>query len=88
MTINLVIVLSIVGLLLLFLLLGTSFKPLRYVGYIASKIIIGALLLFFLNVLGTTIGLHIPINFLTATVSGLLGISGVAALIVIQTMIL
>ncbi|KYC58910.1 hypothetical protein B4099_2526 [Heyndrickxia coagulans] len=52
------------------------------------KAIIGAVLLFFLNQVGSRYGLHVPINAATVSVSGLLGIPGVIGLTVIQTWIL
>lgn len=76
------------GLILIFLLVGAPLKPIRIIGQSLAKILIGALLLFFLNAFGTSFGLHVPINFVTSAVSGLLGIPGVAALIIIQTYIL
>jgi inhibitor of the pro-sigma K processing machinery len=52
------------------------------------KVVIGALFLFFINAFGTSMGLHIPINLTTAGISGLLGLPGVAALIIIKMVIL
>jgi inhibitor of the pro-sigma K processing machinery len=80
-----VIVISIIGaLILLLLFLGTPIKPVRFVGQGIIKILIGALLLFFLNAIGNQYGLHVPINLVTSAVSGLLGIPGLFALVVIQ----
>jgi inhibitor of the pro-sigma K processing machinery len=84
-----IVVVSITGVLILLLLfIGTPFKPIRFLGQGVIKILIGALLLFFLNAVGNQFGLHIPINLITSSVSGLLGIPGLCALVVIQTMIL
>ncbi len=84
-----IIVISIVGgLVLLLLLVGAPVKPIRLIGQGLVKIMIGALLLFFLNAFGSTLGLHIPINLATSSVSGFLGLPGVVALIVIERFIL
>jgi inhibitor of the pro-sigma K processing machinery len=84
-----IIVISIIGaLILLLLFIGTPIKPIRFVGQGVIKILIGALLLFFLNVIGNQYGLHVPINFVTSAVSGLLGIPGLFALVAIQMWIL
>lgn len=84
-----IIVISIIGaLILLLLFIGTPIKPIRFVGQGVIKILIGALLLFFLNAIGNQYGLHVPINFVTSAVSGLLGIPGLFALVVIQMWIL
>lgn len=53
-----------------------------------TKLLIGAILLFFLNVFGNQFGLHVPINFITAAISGLLGIPGLLSLVAIQLWIL
>jgi inhibitor of the pro-sigma K processing machinery len=79
----------IVGVLVVLLLfIGAPMKPIRFLGQGVVKLLIGALLLFFLNSLGTSINLHVPINIVTATVSGFLGIPGLLALVAIQKFIL
>lgn len=76
------------GLIVILLLVGAPVKPVRIIGQSVAKILIGALLLFFLNAFGTSIGLHIPINFVTSVISGLLGLPGIAALVIIQKYII
>lgn len=44
--------------------------------------------LFCLNLFGESLGLHVSINPVTSGISGLLGIPGVAALIVIEKFII
>lgn len=84
-----IVIISILGgLILLLLFIGAPIKPIRVVGQVFVKVMIGALLLFFLNAFGSTFDLHIPINLATSTVSGLLGIPGIIALVVIETFIL
>jgi inhibitor of the pro-sigma K processing machinery len=84
-----IVVISIIGaLILLLLLIGTPIKPLRFLGQGIIKILIGALLLFFLNVVGNQFGLQVPINLVTSAISGLLGLPGIAALVVIQMWII
>ncbi|MGM0878819.1 MAG: pro-sigmaK processing inhibitor BofA family protein [Bacillota bacterium] len=75
------------GLILILLFVGAPIRPLRWIGQIFIKIVVGALLLFFVNAFGTSLNLHIPINFITSSVSGILGIPGLAALIIIKTVI-
>lgn len=74
----------LVGLIVVFLLIGAPLKPIKYIGQGCIKLLIGALLLFFLNAFGNQFGVHIPINFITSAVSGFLGIPGVLALVVID----
>ncbi|MDQ0228675.1 transcriptional regulator [Bacillus sp. 7586-K] len=76
------------GIVLLLLFGGAPVRPLRWVGQVFIKVIIGALLLFFVNAFGTSFDLHIPINLITSSISGLLGIPGLVALIIIKMMII
>lgn len=80
-----ILVISILGGLILILLFsGAPFKPVRFLGQAAVKLLIGALFLFFLNQAGNSFGIHVPINFATSAVSGFLGIPGLFALVAIQ----
>lgn len=76
------------GLIVVFLLVGAPIKALRFVGQGVVKLLIGALLLFFLNIIGNQFGLHIPINIATSAVSGFLGLPGLCALVAIDTWIM
>ena len=78
----------IVGMILLLFLVGTPFKPLKLLGRFSVKLIVGAVILYIINIIGGKYGLHIPINPSTTLVSGLLGFPGIAALIVIQKWII
>lgn len=78
----------LVGLILLLLFIGTPIKPVRFIGQGIIKLLIGALLLFFLNTLGTHYGIHVPINLITSAVTGFLGIPGLVALVAVQTWII
>ncbi|HJV18133.1 MAG TPA: pro-sigmaK processing inhibitor BofA family protein [Bacillales bacterium] len=84
-----IVVISILGgLILLLLFSGAPFKPIRFIGQTVIKMLIGALFLFFLNVVGNGYGIHVPINFATSAVSGFLGIPGLFALVAIQKWII
>ena len=84
-TMVIVIMVSIIALLLV---IGAPVKPMKFIGQTSIKLVIGVLLLFFLNVFGAGLGLHIPINLFTALVSGLLGIFGIGSLVAIHLFIL
>ncbi len=60
-------------------------KTFSFIGNLIVKGIIGVLLLYVLNVIGAQKGIHVPINEATASISALLGIPGIIALVVIQT---
>ncbi|WP_050613547.1 pro-sigmaK processing inhibitor BofA family protein [Bacillus testis] len=79
-----IVIAVIVVLVLSLLFAGTTFKPLRFMGSLAAKLVIGGMFLFFLNAFGSSIGLHVPINVATASVAGILGIPGVLSLAAIQ----
>ncbi|ALC83235.1 MULTISPECIES: pro-sigmaK processing inhibitor BofA family protein [Bacillus] len=79
---------SIIGLIVLLLSSKGSFQPLKFIGVISIKLAVGALLLFCVNMLGSSIGIHVPINFVTTGISGLLGIPGIAALVIVEQFIL
>jgi inhibitor of the pro-sigma K processing machinery len=84
-----IIIISILGGLVLILLFsGAPFKPARFLGQAVIKLLIGAILLFFLNTAGNSYGIHVPINFATSAVSGFLGIPGLVALAAIQKLII
>jgi len=82
-------IISIISVFIILLLFfGTPLKPIQFIGQGVMKILIGALLLFFLNTLGNQFGIHVPINLITSVISGFLGIPGIAALTVIQLYII
>ncbi|WP_078556434.1 pro-sigmaK processing inhibitor BofA family protein [Bacillus alkalicellulosilyticus] len=84
-----ILIVSLVGgLIFLLLIVGAPIKPLRFLGQAAVRLLIGALFLFFLNAFGSLFGYSIPINAVTASVSGFLGIPGVVLLIAIDYFIL
>ncbi|MBM7650505.1 inhibitor of the pro-sigma K processing machinery [Bacillus ectoiniformans] len=58
--------------------------PVRLAGSFAVKLVIGAFFLFLLNSFSGKYGLHVPINFITSSIAGVLGLAGVAALAIIQ----
>lgn len=81
---SIVFVAIVAGLIVLLLIIGAPLKPIKFVGQAMVKVIIGAVFLFFLNTLGGQIGIHVPINFATAAIAGILGIPGVTALAAID----
>ncbi|PYZ95377.1 transcriptional regulator [Alteribacter lacisalsi] len=82
-------VLSLLGAgIFLLLILGAPMKPLRIMGQGAIRMLIGALFLFFLNAFGSLFGYELPINIVTAAVTGFLGLPGIIALIIIDMSIM
>ncbi|EJS61103.1 pro-sigmaK processing inhibitor BofA [Bacillus cereus] len=83
-----IIIVGILSLVFLFLVFGVSSKPLRFIGKVLFHITLGIGLLFIVNVIGTYFDFHIPINVGTATITSLLGLPGVAALVIIKLYIM
>lgn len=75
---------SVLLLILFYVVIRHPTKTMRIIGKSVVRITIGLLLLFFFNVFGGYIGLHIPINVYTVAVSSLLGIFGTLALAAVQ----
>lgn len=73
-----------VGVLLLYLVGRVLVVPLKYLAKFLINAVIGGILLWVLNIFGNFIGLHIPINPVTALTAGFLGIPGVVLLVVLQ----
>jgi pro-sigmaK processing inhibitor BofA len=74
------------GLTVVFFLIifNSSINPLKWAGRVIVRILAGVFLLFLLNTVGAAFSFHIPINLMTAAVSGILGVPGIAALILIK----
>lgn len=76
------------GFILLVLLVLAPKSLMKWTGQTVVKLTIGACLLFLLNVTMNRYGVDVPINLLTTSISGFLGLPGVAALAVIKLYIL
>ncbi|PQZ45676.1 transcriptional regulator [Bacillus sp. MYb209] len=83
-----IIIVGILALVFIFLVFGVSAKPIRFIGKALFHVTLGIALLFIVNVAGTYFDFHIPINMGTATVSSLLGMPGVTALVIIKLYIM
>lgn len=84
-----IVAIAILGFIILMVLFVRSpIKPIRLISQGVVKLIIGALFLFFLNIVGNQFGIHVPINLITSAVSGILGIPGVLALVAIEMWII
>lgn len=83
-----VVISIMVALIVVLLVVGAPVKPMRFITHSVVKMGIGILFLFFFNVFGGAIGLHIPINLFTTVVSGFLGVLGVVSLAAIHLFII
>ncbi|CAM3546090.1 pro-sigmaK processing inhibitor BofA [Brevibacillus invocatus] len=84
MAIEWVIGLVVTGIMLVIAASKSVARPIRWIGFAAMQVVIGAILLFFANLVGELASFHIPINPVTALLVGFLRLPGLAALIVIK----
>lgn len=75
------------GLLLLYLIAQTMLTPLKYLGWLVWKGLVGGLALFALNFVGTYLGFHIGLNPISALTAGLLGVPGIVLLFALRSVI-
>jgi inhibitor of the pro-sigma K processing machinery len=83
-----VVAMVVVGFLTLVAASKSVTKPLRWAGLLALNLVIGAILLFFTNLVGEMADFELPINPITALLAGFLRIPGLLALIVIKLYIM
>lgn len=57
--------------------------PVKKILKLAINIILGIIMIILVNTFGSTIGITIPFNIITALIAGILGVPGVIALIII-----
>ena len=58
--------------------------PFKKILKLLFNIAIGIILILITNILGESIGLHIPFNAVTAIIAGILGVPGVICLIILH----
>ena len=61
--------------------------PIKWIIKLIFNSILGALLIFAINLIGGIWGLHIGLNFFTAIMVGILGIPGAICLIIITSLL-
>ncbi|WP_027964423.1 pro-sigmaK processing inhibitor BofA family protein [Halalkalibacillus halophilus] len=83
-----VIILASVAIIILLLFYGPPIQLLSWTSKGVMKLVIGGVLIFVVNVVGSMFGLHIPINLFTAVIAGFLGIFGIGSLVAIHLFIL
>jgi inhibitor of the pro-sigma K processing machinery len=75
------------ALLVLFLVGRVFYQPLKLVAKVGIKFLIGVVVLWGLNLLGSPFGLVLPINPVTAFTVGYLGIPGALLLVTLRVLI-
>lgn len=79
-----IIIAYVIGLFLLYILGWLLVVPRKFLLRLILNGIIGALILFFINMAGKSFGIYVAINPITALVVGFLGIPGIILLVILQ----
>ncbi len=74
----------VLGLILLFILLKLLYAPLQLAVKLFINAVLGGALLVFLNLILKIFGISIGVNFVTAMVTGVLGVPGISLLLFLQ----
>lgn len=76
------------GMLMIYLIVASFFRPLKWLGWVIFNGVLGGLALLVLNVVGNYIGFHIGLNPASALTAGLLGVPGVILLFGLRHLLL
>jgi len=71
----------------LFIVGRLFYVPIRYIVKLSINSILGAIVLYIINLVGSSFGFHIGIHIGTAIIVGILGIPGAVLLIVLQCLL-
>lgn len=80
---TLVLIVVVAGIVLLFMM-SQRWKPVRWIGWAIGQLVLGSIFLFIFNFAAQSFSLYIPINPVTATITGFLGLPGLATLVIIK----
>ena len=73
---------------ILILMFGKSIVfPMKKILKLLLNSVLGALLIWIINVIGTSFGFHIGINYITALVVGVLGVPGAVILVILKILV-
>ena len=82
------IIYTIIGILLLWLIIKLFSKPIKWVFKLLLNTLLGFVLLLIFNYLGQFIGLNITVGWLSALITGVLGVPGIILLLLVENFIL
>lgn len=74
-------------LIVIFIVGKIFFVPLKSIFKLLINSILGGILIYIVNIIGSSFGFHIGLNWITALFAGLLGVPGVVVLIVLKLII-
>lgn len=79
-----IIVYIILGVLMLWLILKIFAKPIKWIFKLLFNTLTGFALLFIFNYLGSYIGISLSVGWVSAVITGVLGIPGIILLLLIE----
>lgn len=79
-----IVFLIVIGVLLISLMFRLIKTPIKWALKLLLNAVIGFVALFLLNFIGEPIGLHLNVNWLSAVITGVLGVPGVVLLLLLQ----
>ena len=83
------IIISFTTCIILILIFGKSLLfPMKKILKLILNSFLGAMLIWLINVIGTSFGFHIGLNYITAIIVGILGIPGAALLVLLKIFIM
>jgi len=74
----------IIGIILLFLLARVFLVPIKIILRLLYNALLGGIILLLINFVGGIFAFHIPLNFITALLTGFLGIPGIILLVILN----
>jgi len=81
-------ILTLVACICFLFLIGRIFiLPIKKILKLVFNSILGGILIYIINLVGSNFGFHIGVNVLTAMIVGILGITGAAILIILKLVI-
>lgn len=81
------IIMALIGLFGLYLVGVFIAKPLRFFFKMSMYLLVGVLLISFVNLIGNNFGIHIPLNPFTIVTAGLLQVPGLILLLLMVVML-
>lgn len=79
------VILSFVACVAILLVFGRSFlMPMKKILKLVGNSVLGALLIFIINLVGTSFDFHVGLNIINSIIVGLLGIPGAILLIILK----
>jgi inhibitor of the pro-sigma K processing machinery len=76
-------IIVVAGIVLLFMR-HSQWKPVRWIGWMIGQFVIGSIVLFVFNFAAQSFSFYIPINPVTSSITGFLGLPGLITLIIIK----